>query len=502
LTISTIKRVVAAISVNLLIIGFVPVALFAAATTYYKVQIAQMSSDLREVAERSRSREYRRDAETPGWTLEDGIAADFYQQAWDTCWSESNPWDAPRSLPRASLAIQGHEASLKNNPFIPVEEAQLQAECESLGVTVESMDRVTAQLDSDLCTLYSRCEDALQLLRRGTRQRDNRSPACIWSEWAASTDQDSEGVTEGFVRLAELELIRAYLAGKRGDRTMMLDSLVTNLRFGRDCFRGSALHGFVLGGTIQMRAQRALNHHITHDELTLEEAQQLAAELSYELKQPIFFAEILEDFRLRGHADFPLWDGVETPASFVSWPSKLLLHEKLDAALAISTILDIEKRKLDMQKEPYVTRLQAYHQVDVDIDELLSGSVLKPITGQDWDARLVIHESQLMMTLIAVSDTIYRRKRGRLPDTLQDLQTVTPGLVLTDPLSSEDYLLTEENGRRFLRSPYHDPTRWPEFDIERLSGAIRASIELPMDAQLTPKMISERATIRSANTSP
>ena len=349
--------------------------------------------------------------------------------------------------------------------IVETEAAVITPECEALGVTAENMDPVTAQLHPEFCDLYTSCQDALELIRRGTRQSDMRAPGNIWSSWLIEPGSDYPRMWAMITGFPKLELLRAHLAGQQGDRPKMLASWASSLRFGADLSRGSGYMGTTTREIVQRDVLLAIGQDLLRDTLTLGEAQQLAAELAYVRRQPINRKEWLEDQQVAFASIMPLDQDLVVPGFVMGSKTKLPPKHAALLVLGISGILDIWDRQLEIQELPYPARYRANQDLWDDAADhwnpAVEGYVWPPVT----ETRLAAHESHLLLTEIAVTETIYRRLHGQLPATPMDLKSVNQDLDLIDPLSDEEIQLVEQDGRRFLRSPAHDHDRWTELGI-------------------------------------
>jgi len=445
----------------------IPAVVLGVFMIFYHVQIGRLSAVVEEKAARSQAREYQRDPDTPGWKLEDGSAASYYEQAWDSCWPYSQSGGERGSRGRMAAVMTGRPWNNDNDPIVKVEAAVFTPECEALGVTAETVDPVTAQLNRDLCVQYTDCEEALALIRRGSRQADARSPGSIWSGWLVEPGSNSPRMWSFFQAYPRLELLRAHLAGQRGDRPEMLASWASNLRFGNDLTRGSGMIGAMTYETVQRPTLLVIGQEILRETLTLEEARQLAAEVAYVRQQPIDRVAIHEDLQLETGSMMPLRTDLVVPGSVMGLDTKLPPQHAALLVLATSGILDTWERRIEIQELPYRERVPA----NLSINEANFGHWNPWVQGQFWptstDTRIVSVETHLLLTELALTETVYRRENGRPPATIAELESVNPDLDLIDPLSNEEILLVEEDGRRFLCSPALAQERLSELEIDR-----------------------------------
>ena len=405
-----------------------------------------------EVAQEHRAEAYPRAEGTPGWELEAGDAADPYQQAWDACDLENWPERTAETLRRTRLALFEPELRARDAPELPLfdpGERVVPSPCVALGVPEGTSDRLLAQLDGDLCERLDACRPALRLMDTGSRRADATSPMRIWSEFATVAPGQLRSFVP-FLRLGQLRLLEGYLAGANGDRDAHLDAIFATMRMGQDVSRGSGLIGAMVAVAILDRASRDLEWLLLRDELTVGQASRARVELAYINRHPLDVASALRaEFLNLGGMWFEPGEVALPPTSIPLETAARSIGDRLATRLASRELAQSWRDLLETQDLVYPDRARQYPRIEQRSgasDNLLIAA--QPDYGR-FDARITAASARLVLLQVAFHDVLFRRERGRLPASVEELA----GAATLDPLSGEPFEMESLGEQRFLSSP-------------------------------------------------
>ena len=428
-----------------------------------------------EVAQEHRAAAFPRDEATPGWALESGAAAEPYRRAWDACELEGWPESTAETLRRTRLALFEPELLALDAPELPLfepGERVVPPACVALGVPEGTGDLLLSQLDEDLCERLAACLPALRLVDAGSRRADTTSPMQIWSDFATVAPGQSRSFVP-FLRLGQLRLLEGYLAGADGDREAHLDAIFAAMRMGQDVSRGSGLIGAMVGVAILDRASRDLEWLLLRDQLSTDQARRARFELEYINRQPLDVAGALQaEFLNLSGMWFEPGEVALPPTSIPLDTASWSLGDRLSTRLASRALARSWRDLLEIQGLAYFDRARQYPRIEQRTrasDNPLIG--LQPDYSR-FDARITAASARLVLLQVAFHDVLFRRERGRLPGSGEELA----GSAALDPLSGEPFEMERLGEQRFLSSP----ARWSaaRLGLDDITHQIRPDVYL------------------------
>jgi len=428
-----------------------------------------------EVAQQHRAEVFGRSVDPPGWELQPGEAAEPYRRAWDACELQRWPDASAENLRRTRLALFEPELRALDAPQLPLYqpgERTVPFACTSLGVPEGSDDLLLAQLDEDLCQRLADCRPALQWVETGSRRADTTSPLGIWSEFASVSPGELRSFVP-YLRLAQLGLLEGYIAGAAGDRDAHLDAIFTVMRMGQDISRGSGMIGAMVAVAIVDRASRDLEWVLSRDQLSVDQARRARDELAYVNRQPIDVAGALRAEFLNvsamwfepGEVDLP---PTSRPVDTSAWS----LGDRLATRLGSHEFAQSWGDLLEIQALPYPDRARQYPRIEQRIQSSGNPLIALQLDYGRYDARITAAAARLVLLQVALDDLVFRRERGRLPASIEQLS----GDVPFDPLSGTPLRMERVGDQRFGSCPSIDSAA--RYGLDDLTHQIRPEVYL------------------------
>ncbi len=467
-----------------LVLACIPLGVVVAILGSFEVQQRRLVRLYEDTAARSQQRTYTRAADTPGWSLLPGAAADDYIAAYEGCGIDWAKRGSRMALGNAVEALRWQTMPLEylDGHEVPGT-APIPPECVEIGVPTDHEDPVVAQLTAELCLEMRDCAEAMDLLERGSRREQTTSPITIWSEWAVAPDGNDYRMVGDFLQLARMDLVRANIAVVNGAPVRdELRAALGVLRFGSDLGQGSGLLGLAFSVVIQRAGFSAIAAHIEADTLTADDAAWLYTELAYVNRHPV-------DYTLALEADFvELFGGlilqnedVVRPATAATWASEQLSgYERLLCRLQAGDMLRYWRGLLAMHGLTHPDRMT--RQRDLFADAQTSAYLDSTIGAsyEAFDVRATLTRSSLLLLQLAAAEAAVRLQTGLPPSTLDEILAVHPDAPITDPLTDEPYELITIDGQRLLRSPVLHPRRLADSGIvDNWDPELWLTIELP-----------------------
>ena len=435
-------------------------------------------------AEASRARVYERVAPSPGWEIEPGRAAELYEAAWDQC--ESWPEAAETSLRQVRRALVGSQG-LAGSSVRPPGAREIPGACVDAGVSADSEDLVLAQLDEELCALLVSCAPALAQTRQGTRREDTTSPVGIWSEFVLA-DGGAPRPLAPAMQLGQLMLLQAHVDGANGDRTAHLDGIFAVMRLGHDVAQGSAMVGAMVGIALRDRASLDLQWLLQRDLLTPDQTAYAGRQLAYVTDHPLSAEQALRDELLVATA---MWASpARAPVTALEVQgARWTLTDRVVIGLASKDLLQMWEEILAIQAQPYPDRARQYPRVQ---QKALTSAIagLQPDYGQ-FDARITVAGTRLLLLQLAAADARYRLLYERDPEDLEELIALDPQLTQRDPLSGEAFVLELRGDDRYLSSTALGARSRASLGLGEIAGGIHP--ETYLEIRL-PSFFSETNT--------
>lgn len=430
------------------------------------------------------ARSYRRDPDSPGWTLEEGEAAALYIQAYEVL--VHSDLHAVRKTSIRTLWAQypqAWERSQHNAPRGPGTDGVPPA-CIEAGVPEGYDDPVVSELDADLCELLVEHGKTLELLRRGSRRSDARSPIHVWSDWTVDASGESR---DWWVlnQLTWLELLDGYFAAVNGDRMRRLESLFVVMRSLSDFTRGGDFAAYA-GAANFLRTPAAILQSVVLDpNLTQTEAETIHLELAYLFRQPPELQGALEADWLDISSLYHRADRIQIPTS-IAESNRPTTNPLETVSLGPATLKDLTphwERTLALMESPYPERLAGYASNEQSMEDAFFIAKIAAIHPGTWDARMTLTTAHLKLLHVVTADALFRFEHDRSATTLEELTAEYEDLAIVDPLTDEPFVLEIYESSRVLRSAALDGDRRIELNLghEDKSQPLeeRLRIELP-----------------------
>jgi len=429
------------------------------------------------------NRTYTRDPETPGWALEEGAAAPLYREAYDAC-GVGNIGDLHDPIIRTVHAQMPESwQPAKHVDLYEVGTRDLPAECVAAGVPAGYDDRVVSQLEPELCDLLVECRPALELVRRGTRMSDTRSPIDVWSAWALEAPGEPRGCYPYHI-LVRLELLDGHLAAIGEDRAERLASLFVVMRFWSDISNGTHWIVAKQGTQAQRRAGGVLQGIVLDPALAPADAETIYRELTYVLRHPVDLQQALEVAQLGSTFFYYPVDRLRIPPGAQSIdPSKVNPVETEILGQAVrDDLLPHWQRTQELLSMPYPQRLEGYErneQLMQDAHPL--AKITSSMSPRSWDSHITYTQAYMRLLQIATADALYCSRYSHPPQTLEALATEFDDLQILDPLTDEPYILESSESGRVLRSAALDGDRFLDLRLEHINKTQRIEDHLRLE---------------------
>ena len=423
-------------------------------------------------AHASQAREYTRLAGAD-WVVQEGAAAQLYQEAWDPCGAWPDEAEASlRAVRRALAGGQGPAGSTLRPPGA----REIPPACVDAGLSAETEDLVLAQVDSELCALLVSCAPALDAVRRGTTRAKTASPVGIWSEFVAQEDGTPRPLAPA-MQLGQLLLLQAHVDGAAGDRAAQLDGIFAVMRLGHDLAQGSAMVGAMVGIALQDRAGLDLLWLLQRDTLTSEQTAQAARELEHVLAHPLDVESAVRDELLVTTAMWARPDEAPRTALEVrgaTWT----FTDRLIIGLACADLQLMWQDLIAVQALPYPERARQYPRIHQQASAS-SIAALQPDFGQ-FDARITASRTRLLLLAVATADRRFQLEHGRVPDDLGALAALEPAPPRIDPLTGGELVFEDRGSHRYVSSSALRARSRASLGLEEIAGGIHPETYLEL----------------------
>jgi len=237
-----------------------------------------------------RASTFEREADTPGWMLVEGRAADAYFESLEACPSDAVDSNRLDSVRQDAIRVLTQTIEPRSVP------RQVSGACRLLGAPRRS-ELLGAVDDPLLCRSLASCLPSLEAMLAGSYMSDARSPAFVF-EPRAVVDSDTEGERTlvdflPFIRNAKIALVIAALKSHTAPgRREAVRELAGVARAGRDLARGGVLLATMVGLATTGIALDGMIALLRAPDLEKETAEAALAELRYMGRRPISLRQL------------------------------------------------------------------------------------------------------------------------------------------------------------------------------------------------------------------